>query len=191
MNVSRKDGHPHQRFSHSYSLHRVPHVSLTRPMYHMISRNACPGVSSILLTLSNLRLRPHASMVSNNVAVAPFSVSSSGKLGQDLTWEFFQANFERIQSMLAKASPSLMDAVILYCCGGFTEESKMEEASPNPPLYPPPPPPNVFGPNDDECRLTVCCGDDLSTTFRQNACRSSAILIRRVGRRLHGVPGYF
>lgn len=29
--------------------------------------------------------------------------------------------------MLAKASPSLMDAVILYCCGGFTEEDRMEE----------------------------------------------------------------
>lgn len=55
------------------------------------------------------------------------SVSSSGKLGQDLTWEFFRANFERIQGMLAKASPSLMDAVILFCCGGFTEEGKMQE----------------------------------------------------------------
>lgn len=55
------------------------------------------------------------------------SVASSGKLGQDLTWEFFQANFERIKGMLAKASPSLMDAVILYCCGGFTEEDRMEE----------------------------------------------------------------
>lgn len=29
--------------------------------------------------------------------------------------------------MLAKASPSLMDAVILFCCGGFTEEDKMQE----------------------------------------------------------------
>lgn len=29
--------------------------------------------------------------------------------------------------MLAKASPSLMDAVILFCCGGFTEQDKMEE----------------------------------------------------------------
>ncbi|CAM9808130.1 unnamed protein product [Ectocarpus sp. 4 AP-2014] len=55
------------------------------------------------------------------------SVASSGKLGQDLAWEFFQENFERIKGMLAKASPSLMDAVILYCCGGFTEEDKMEE----------------------------------------------------------------
>eukprot|EP00752_Nemacystus_decipiens_P007190 g6439.t1 len=55
------------------------------------------------------------------------SVASSGKLGQDLTWEFFQSNFERIKGMLAKASPSLMDAVILFCCGGFTEEGKMQE----------------------------------------------------------------
>lgn len=54
-------------------------------------------------------------------------MSSSGKLGQDLTWEFFQSNFERIKGMLAKASPSLMDAVILFCCGGFTEEGKMQE----------------------------------------------------------------
>lgn len=54
-------------------------------------------------------------------------MASSGKLGQNLIWEFFQENFGRIKGMLAKASPSLMDAVILYCCGGFTEEDKMEE----------------------------------------------------------------
>lgn len=29
--------------------------------------------------------------------------------------------------MLAKASPSIMNAVIVFCCGGFTEEDKMEE----------------------------------------------------------------
>ncbi|CAB1114462.1 unnamed protein product [Ectocarpus sp. CCAP 1310/34] len=54
-------------------------------------------------------------------------VKPNGGISTDLTWEFFQANFERIKGMLAKASPSLMDAVILYCCGGFTEEDRMEE----------------------------------------------------------------
>ncbi|CAM9875213.1 unnamed protein product, partial [Discosporangium mesarthrocarpum] len=55
------------------------------------------------------------------------SVASSNKLGRDLTWEFFQKNFERIKGMLANASPSLMNAVIMYCCSFFTEKAKMEE----------------------------------------------------------------
>lgn len=57
------------------------------------------------------------------------SVSSSSKLGLDLSWEFFQEKFETIKGMLAKASPSLMDAVIISCCGGFTDEGKMKEVT--------------------------------------------------------------
>ncbi|CAN0362558.1 unnamed protein product [Ascophyllum nodosum] len=55
------------------------------------------------------------------------SVASSSKLGQELAWKFFQEKFETIKAMLAKASPSLMNAVIISCCGGFTDDEKMKE----------------------------------------------------------------
>ncbi|KAG5192903.1 membrane alanyl aminopeptidase [Tribonema minus] len=55
------------------------------------------------------------------------SVAGSGKLGQDLAWAFFKDNFERLRGMLGKASPSLMDAVILYSSGGFCDHDKAAE----------------------------------------------------------------
>ena len=85
-----------------------------------------PVYSVLLLTLT-LHTTPTRRTIISKHTDRMFSVASSGKLGQDLTWEFFQTNFERIKGMLAKASPSLMDAVILFCCGGFTEEGKMQE----------------------------------------------------------------
>ena len=57
------------------------------------------------------------------------SVASSSKLGQELAWKFFQEKFETIKAMLAKASPSLMNAVIISCCGGFTDDEKMKEVT--------------------------------------------------------------
>jgi hypothetical protein len=45
----------------------------------------------------------------------------------ELVWQFYQNNFERIKKMLANASPSLMDACIVYSCGGFAHESKAQE----------------------------------------------------------------
>jgi puromycin-sensitive aminopeptidase len=44
-------------------------------------------------------------------------VSGSGKLGSDLAFAFFKANFQKLKTMLAAASPSLMNAVIVYTCG--------------------------------------------------------------------------
>eukprot|EP00953_Heterococcus_sp_UTEX-ZZ885_P023928 13120-Heterococcus_DN1.PRE.2 len=55
------------------------------------------------------------------------SVAGSGKEGMELVWQFYQNNFERIKKMLANASPSLMDACIVYSCGGFAHESKAQE----------------------------------------------------------------
>lgn len=55
------------------------------------------------------------------------SVSTSDKEGRDLTFEFFKENFAHIRQMLSRAIPSLMDAVIVYCCGGFSSEDKANE----------------------------------------------------------------
>ena len=72
------------------------------------------------------------------------AVAGSGKQGVELCWEFFQENFAAITCMLANASPSLMNAVIVYCCGGACSEERADaiaaffKASPvNNPTAPP------------------------------------------------------
>eukprot|EP00640_Fibrocapsa_japonica_P000353 CAMPEP_0113937194 /NCGR_PEP_ID=MMETSP1339-20121228/3867_1 /TAXON_ID=94617 /ORGANISM="Fibrocapsa japonica" /LENGTH=883 /DNA_ID=CAMNT_0000939869 /DNA_START=46 /DNA_END=2697 /DNA_ORIENTATION=- /assembly_acc=CAM_ASM_000762 len=55
------------------------------------------------------------------------SVSGSGHEGVCLTWNFFQTRFEDLKAKLASASPSLMDAVIVYCVNGFCTEDKAAE----------------------------------------------------------------
>lgn len=47
------------------------------------------------------------------------SVGRSGKQGREVTWQYFQDHHERLSQMLEKASPSLMDAVIVCCAGSF------------------------------------------------------------------------
>lgn len=54
-------------------------------------------------------------------------VSASSSKGLDLAWSFLQKNVEEIRSMLKTASPSLMDAVIAYCVGGFCSAAKADE----------------------------------------------------------------
>ncbi|CAM9196354.1 unnamed protein product [Chrysoparadoxa australica] len=55
------------------------------------------------------------------------SVSSSGKAGQDVAWDFFRSRLSDLKAKLAKAVPSLMDACILNCCSGFALRSKADE----------------------------------------------------------------
>eukprot|EP00527_Entomoneis_sp_CCMP2396_P000949 CAMPEP_0198141638 /NCGR_PEP_ID=MMETSP1443-20131203/4617_1 /TAXON_ID=186043 /ORGANISM="Entomoneis sp., Strain CCMP2396" /LENGTH=389 /DNA_ID=CAMNT_0043804445 /DNA_START=21 /DNA_END=1190 /DNA_ORIENTATION=- len=51
------------------------------------------------------------------------SVSRSNKQGRNVAWKYFTQEFDKIQKMLATASPSLMNAVIVLCCGaGATHE---------------------------------------------------------------------
>ena len=46
------------------------------------------------------------------------SVSQSSPEGLELAWGFYQESFPKLKSMLAKASPSLMDAAIIYSVAG-------------------------------------------------------------------------
>jgi len=55
------------------------------------------------------------------------SVGRSGKVGREMTWQYFQDHHVRLAQMLAQASPSLMDAVIVLCSGGFCSVEKADE----------------------------------------------------------------
>lgn len=55
------------------------------------------------------------------------SVGHSGKQGCEISWQFFQDNFATIKQMIGKGSPSLMDACIVNCAGGFCSEARADE----------------------------------------------------------------
>jgi len=55
------------------------------------------------------------------------SVGQSGRNGTEISWQFFQDNFDRIKGMIGNASPSLMQACIVNCAGGFCSEVKADE----------------------------------------------------------------
>jgi puromycin-sensitive aminopeptidase len=57
------------------------------------------------------------------------SVGRSGKVGRNVAWKYFQGNHERLAEMLGKASPSLMDAVIVTCAGSFCTIAMADEIS--------------------------------------------------------------
>jgi puromycin-sensitive aminopeptidase len=55
------------------------------------------------------------------------SVGHSSREGREISWQYFQDNFDRIKVMLGKAAPSLMDACIVMCAGGFSTKEKADE----------------------------------------------------------------
>jgi puromycin-sensitive aminopeptidase len=55
------------------------------------------------------------------------SVGSSGKEGRDISWQYFQENFQKIKKMIEKASPSIMNACIVMCAGSFSSKEKADE----------------------------------------------------------------
>lgn len=57
----------------------------------------------------------------------PIGAVSAGKDGAIIAWAYFRENFEHIKGMLAKASPSLMDAAIVYSIRGFSTLSDADD----------------------------------------------------------------
>lgn len=55
------------------------------------------------------------------------SVGHSSIEGCEISWKFFQDNFANIKKMIGKGSPSLMDACIVNCAGGFCSEDRADE----------------------------------------------------------------
>lgn len=55
------------------------------------------------------------------------SVSGSNREGRDMTWTFFCEHIEDIKGMIGNASPSLMNACVLYSSGGFSTLERANE----------------------------------------------------------------
>ena len=90
----------------------------------MAALGAAPG--------RDLKLRTLEWAISGDIKLQDFfypmgSVSASGREGAQIAFDFFKTHTEQLRSMLSKASPSLMDAVIVNCCGGFSTLEKAKE----------------------------------------------------------------
>merc|ERR1712086_852088 len=55
------------------------------------------------------------------------SVGQSSPEGLAMAWDFYQEKFEDIKAMIGNASPSLMDACIVYSVAGFATEARAKE----------------------------------------------------------------
>lgn len=55
------------------------------------------------------------------------SAASSGPEGQQLVWDYFRENFDRILDKVKDASPSLLAAAVTNSCGAFATEEKALE----------------------------------------------------------------
>ena len=55
------------------------------------------------------------------------AVRSSSREGRLIAWNFLQANFSAVKTMIGNANASLMDAVIVSCAGGFCSNEMADE----------------------------------------------------------------
>jgi puromycin-sensitive aminopeptidase len=55
------------------------------------------------------------------------SVGRSKHGGREIAWQYFQDHLDTIKSMIGTASPSLMDACIVSCAGGFCTRPRADE----------------------------------------------------------------
>jgi len=55
------------------------------------------------------------------------SVGRSNKQGREISWKYFKDNVARIQEMLGKASPSLMNACIVFCSGSACTNAEADD----------------------------------------------------------------
>lgn len=55
------------------------------------------------------------------------SVGGSSREGREISWQFYQDNFERIKNMIGTSGPSLMDACFVSCAGSFCSAAKADE----------------------------------------------------------------
>jgi len=57
----------------------------------------------------------------------PIGSVSQNIQGAEIAWDYFKQNFQTIKGKLAKASPSLMDAVIVYSANRFCTKERADE----------------------------------------------------------------
>jgi len=89
--------------------------------------NTLGNISEEKLKVSTLDWTTSGEIKLQDFFYAIGSVSSSGKEGREIAWEYFQEHHERLQGMVATASSALMDAVITYSAGRFVTLEKVEE----------------------------------------------------------------
>ena len=81
---------------------------------------------------SSLKLRTLEWTLSGDIKLQDFfypmgSVSRSSKEGLDISWSFLKEHLPKIQEKVGKASSSLMDAVIVSCCGSYCSYNMANE----------------------------------------------------------------
>ncbi len=91
-------------------------------VYLAIGANASPAIKRQVLEWA----------VSGELKMQDFfypigSVSQSSPEGLNLAWSFYQEKFEFLKDWLSKASPSLMDAAVVYSVAGFATAEKADE----------------------------------------------------------------
>jgi len=100
----------------------------------------------------------------------PFhGVAFSGPVGRDIAWNFFQTNFDALFDKLRNASPSLMNAVIIYCCSAFSTKDKANELA----AY-------LLEEKKTELKANKRCIDQMLESMRANAefiekCKTSSV----------------
>jgi puromycin-sensitive aminopeptidase len=89
--------------------------------------NTLGSIASKELKLATLNWTTSGEVKLQDFFYAIGSVGRSNKEGREMTWQYFQDHHTRLANMLAQASPSLMDAVIVLCAGGFCSLQKAKE----------------------------------------------------------------
>jgi puromycin-sensitive aminopeptidase len=56
-----------------------------------------------------------------------YAYGSLGVDGRDISWKYYQDNFDKIKAMVSGASASIMSAVIAMCCSGFCSAKMANE----------------------------------------------------------------
>jgi puromycin-sensitive aminopeptidase len=79
------------------------------------------------LKLSTMEWTTSGEVKLQDMFYAMGSVGRSKGGGRDISWKYFQDNFEKIRKMLETASPALMGATIVMCAGGFCSNEKADE----------------------------------------------------------------
>jgi aminopeptidase N len=83
--------------------------------------------SDVKLKLSTMEWTTSGEVKLQDFFYAMGSVGHSSSEGREISWEFYQANFEKIKLMLGKSAASLMDACVVMCAGNFSTKEKADE----------------------------------------------------------------
>jgi puromycin-sensitive aminopeptidase len=83
--------------------------------------------SDLKLKLSTMEWTTSGAVKLQDFFYAMGSVGHSSAEGREISWKFYQDNFEKIKLMLGKSAASLMDACVVMCAGSFSTVEKADE----------------------------------------------------------------